>query len=103
MITETWSRKNGTVTISRTDAGWTIVGESTDGRAFRMTLPACKPCAEWTPAKGPFRPVCPTIHRDGYGGVSTPTIRSGGHQDGHARKHCHGNHGERVKQIVERV
>ena len=96
-------RKNGTVTVTETAAGWRIVGEG--GRStFRMNLPRCKPCAEWTPRVGAYRPVCSTLHRGGmYGSTAgMPMLTAAGAVD-HARKTCHGNHAERVAKVVELI
>lgn len=71
---------------------WEIEGRSTAGARFRMRLPRCA-CP---------MPVCETLHRDGFS-VLTPTLRSGDRSptSNHHRQHCHGNHTERVRRVLD--
>lgn len=96
-------RKRGTVTVTETEQGWTVLGEGQNG-AFRMRLPRCRRCAS---GLYEARPVCPKIHTDsgphGAAAASVHTINSGGRRVKHELAFCHGNHLERVSALVELV
>ncbi len=103
----TMHRKNGTVEVVSTDAGWFITGRGKTS-TLRMRIPRCTYCASWSPKTGrPYRRLCTVIHGSylavlgGY--PSVPSFNNPGNDCDHERRHCHGGHVERVRKLIDAV